>query len=167
MKKSNDTIWIRTGDLPACSPVPQPTVPTHSLLLICCRTYFPIKAATKELWSAGNFTNKSKFNLKNTPSNTITVSAEAGNWIVNTKKFYSEAVVVFGLVLFQLISTYVKNSGMSFVKKIKETKINHIPKPQMLITGKFLIRPSKKWEKHMPLFLLSVLIIYSNRQHTN
>jgi hypothetical protein len=27
MKNSNDTIWNRTPDLPACSAVPQPTAP--------------------------------------------------------------------------------------------------------------------------------------------
>jgi hypothetical protein len=29
MKNSNDTIGNRTSDLPACSAVPQPTVPPH------------------------------------------------------------------------------------------------------------------------------------------
>jgi hypothetical protein len=30
MKKSNDTIWNRTRDLPACSAVPQPTAPLRA-----------------------------------------------------------------------------------------------------------------------------------------
>ena len=30
MKNSNDTIWNRTRDLPACSAVPQPTAPPRS-----------------------------------------------------------------------------------------------------------------------------------------
>ena len=30
MKNSNDTIRIRTRDLPTCSAVPQPTVPQHA-----------------------------------------------------------------------------------------------------------------------------------------
>jgi len=42
----------------------------------------------------------------------LLVSAETSNFVVNTKTFYSEVVVVFELVLFQFISTYVKHSGM-------------------------------------------------------
>jgi hypothetical protein len=45
MKNSNDTIEIRTRDLPACSAVPQPTVPPrapHSDVMVDNWTYVDI-----------------------------------------------------------------------------------------------------------------------------
>jgi hypothetical protein len=40
MKNSDDTIWNRTHDLPACSAVPQPTVPPRAPGTNCNLVYY-------------------------------------------------------------------------------------------------------------------------------
>jgi hypothetical protein len=40
LKKSNDIIGNQTGDLPACSIVPQPTTLPHAPMNVCAQDYF-------------------------------------------------------------------------------------------------------------------------------
>jgi hypothetical protein len=63
MKNSNDSIWNRTRDLPACSAVPQPTTPPctplsgmkrpvmgHIDIAVSETPTFPIFAAEEVVW---------------------------------------------------------------------------------------------------------------------
>ena len=72
--------------------------------------------------STSNFTSKSKFNFKNTPSNTITCFCrKTSNCVVNTKRFTVKLQLCSTLFSFSSY-TYIKTSDMQFVRKTKETK---------------------------------------------